>query len=197
MTRPETSIAPDYFESMFLGDNDPWNLESSAYEQAKYDHTIHALPGRTYARGFEVGCAKGVLTSKLAPHCDTLFAIDVSGTALNAARRRCTPFAQVSFANMNFPEQTPDQVFDLIVLSEVAYYWSDRDIRRVGEWIGRHLLPGGDLLLVHWTGETDYPQSGDGALTKLRDALTAKTDVVTAQRCDHYRLDLWRKRACA
>ena len=197
MTRTESSLVPDYFESMFLSDEDPWNLESSPYEQAKYDHTIHALAGRTYAHGFEVGCAKGVLTRKLAPCCDTLFAIDVSGVALKAARQRCTPFAHVSFANMTFPELTPDHIFDLIVLSEVVYYWSDRDIRRAGEWIYQHLSPGGDLLLVHWTGETDYPQTGDDAVAKLHDALTAKADLVTAQRREHYRLDLWRRCTCA
>jgi hypothetical protein len=47
--------------------------------------------------------------------------------------------------------------------------------------------------LVHWTGETDYPQTGDGAVTKLwrdlEDILTVSLD----ERQPAYRLDLWRR----
>ena len=41
------------------------------------------------------------------------------------------------------------------------------------------LARGGDLVLVHWTGETDYPLSGDEAseqlLEKMRPALRDDT----------------------
>ncbi|KPH66708.1 MULTISPECIES: SAM-dependent methyltransferase [Novosphingobium] len=195
MTRPKASLGRDYFESMFQGDEDPWGLESSPYEQAKYNHTLSALAGRVYAQGLEVGCAKGVLTSRLAMQCGSLLAIDVSGTALIAASARCAPYGHVAFAEMAFPHQAPVHAFDLVVLSEVVYYWEDRDIRRSAEWIRLHLEIGGDLLLVHWTGETDYPQSGDDAVAKLQDALPAAMDVIAAERCPNYRLDLWRRRA--
>ena len=63
---------------------------------------------------------------------------------------------------------------------------------RAGERIASALRPGGDVLLVHWTGETDYPQSGDDAVTKLRAALGDRVRVLEARRTDAYRLDLWR-----
>ncbi|WP_327196605.1 SAM-dependent methyltransferase [Sphingobium sp. Leaf26] len=178
---------------MFSGTNDPWDLETSPYEQAKYQDSVAALGGRTYASAFEIGCAKGVLTAKLGIFCKSLFAIDVSITALAAARQRVAHLDHVSFAQMAFPQDAPSGHFDLVVLSEVAYYWDDRDICRTADWLETHLVTGGDLLLVHFTGDTDYPQSGDDAVTKLLAPLTGALDVVTASRRPRYRLDLWRR----
>lgn len=193
MSRLISSLPPEYFEAMFQGAPDPWNLETSLYEQGKYTRSIEALGTRSYPAGFEVGCAKGVLTRRLAQKSDWLLAVDVSGTALRAARQRCADLDHVGFANMRFPQQAPDRNFDLIVLSEVVYYWDDDDIVRAAEWIGDHLKPDGDMLLVHWTGETDYPQSADDAVKKMGAALGERVSVLTAERHSHYRLDLWRK----
>ena len=196
MTRHVSSLAPQYFEQMFQGTQDPWSLETSAYEQAKYAHSIEALGERCYELGFEIGCAKGMLTRQLAEHCRALVAIDVSETALSGARERCAVFDHVSFNRMTFPAQVPlGGPFDLIILSEVIYYWDNADIRRAAKWAGTHGAPGGDLLLVHWTGETDYPQSGDEAVEKFRGAMPGPVEVVTAERRDQYRLDLWRMSA--
>lgn len=196
MTERKGSLKPNYFERMFRETEDPWDLESSAYERDKYAHSLRALGGRRYPLAFEVGCAKGVLTRQLAQHCDALLAIDVSETALAAARDRCEPLDHVSFARMVFPEHAPiGGAFDLIVLSEVVYYWDDGDIGRAAAWIDAHLAKDGDLLLVHWTGDTDYPQTGDEAVEKLRDALGVSVDVLLADRQKHYRLDLWRRTA--
>ncbi|SES17533.1 SAM-dependent methyltransferase [Sphingobium sp. YR768] len=193
MTRHTTSIDPQYFENMFRASNDPWDLESSAYERDKYAHSVGALGGRTYELGFEIGCAKGVLTQALARHCRALLAIDVSETALEAARIRCASLDHISFGRMVFPSQTPiGSAFDLIILSEVAYYWDDADIAHAAAWIAAHLAPRGEILLVHWTGETDYPQSGDDAVSKLQTALASSVNVVIEERAPRYRLDLWR-----
>ncbi|KQM12994.1 class I SAM-dependent DNA methyltransferase [Novosphingobium sp. Leaf2] len=195
MSRSRSSLPPDYFEAMFQGTPDPWDLETSPYEQAKYAHTVQVLNDRTYTAGFEVGCAKGTLTARLAPLCASLWAIDVSGTALRAARRRCVHIPHVAFANMRFPASAPDRMFDLIVLSEVAYYWADLDIKAAATWIKGHLVPGGRIVLVHWTGKTDYPQSGDEAVSKLHSALSPTVTVDIMERRPRYRLDLWRRTA--
>lgn len=192
--RRETSLPADYFEAMFRGDPDPWGLESRAYEAAKHHRSVEALNGRRYRQGLEVGCAGGMLTRRLADVCDRLLAIDVSPTALNRARQRCLDAPQVKFDCLNFPEQTPRTAgFDLLVLSEVAYYWSDDDLGRTVDWIAHGLVPGADILLVHWTGETDYPQTGDGAVTGLRSRLDETVVEVRAERTAEYRLDIWRR----
>ena len=93
---------------------------------------------------------------------------------------------------MTFPAQQPAQSFDLIVMSEVVYYWSIADISAAATYVAQHLCDGGDLLLVHWIGETDYPQTGDGAVRAMRKRLP-QLEIVHADRYDQYRLDLWRK----
>ena len=192
--RRETTLPADYFESMFRSDPDPWGLESRAYEAAKHDRSIEALDGRRYRQALEVGCAGGMLTRRLADTCDRLLAIDVSPTALNRARQRCRDAPQVVFERLNFPQEDPGTAgFDLLVLSEVAYYWSDEDLGRAADWIAQGLVVGGDILLVHWTGETDYPQTGDGAVARLRSRLEGSVTELQAERTAEYRLDLWRR----
>jgi predicted TPR repeat methyltransferase len=196
--RPDTaapsdraSVPPVYFEEMFAGNPDPWQFETSPYEHEKYDTSIGALAGRRYHRTFEVGCANGVLTERLAAICDKLLSVDVSSSALATAGTRNKQTPHVHFQELVFPGQTPDGSFDLIVLSEVVYYWSSADIATAAEWISQRLEAGGDLLLVHWIGETDYPQTGDGAVEQLRKRLPAMK-IIRADRYEKYRLDLWR-----
>lgn len=194
--RHQNSLDADYFEQMFRDTPDPWEFETSAYEQAKYARTLEALGDRRFDRALEVGCANGVLTARLAPLCDRLLAIDVSQTALALARERCRDLAQVAFERLAFPEQTPGgEPFDLLLLSEVVYYWDDGDLRRAADWIAQGVAPGGQVLLVHWTGETDYPQSGDEAVEKLHAMLSDRIDLVRSEREPEYRLDLWRMSA--
>lgn len=194
MSRPVESLGERYFEEMFRGDSDPWGLESRPYEAAKFQQSLSALSGRTYDSGFEVGCAGGALTERLAPRCGSLLAIDISATAVARARRRCAALPQVRIDQMAFPTDQPERgAYDLIVLSEVAYYWNDADLDRAAAAIDRLWAAGGDLLLVHWTGDTDYPQSADDAVGKLGAALPADRRVLVRERREHYRLDLWRR----
>ena len=185
------SVPPVYFEEMFASNPDPWQFETSPYESEKYATSIGALAGRRYHGAFEVGCANGVLTERLASICETLLSIDVSSSALATARTRNEQTAHVEFQELMFPGQTPDGSFDLIVLSEVVYYWSSGDIATAAAWISQRLEAGGDLLLVHWIGETDYPQTGDGAVEQLQQGLPTMK-IIRADRYEKYRLDLWR-----
>ena len=68
--RAARSLPPEYFERMFAGTPDPWEFETSPYEQAKYEHTLDALGERRFRRALEIGCANGVLTERLAGHCE-------------------------------------------------------------------------------------------------------------------------------
>ena len=193
MSRREGSIDPDWFEDLFAREGDPWEFETSDYERAKYDDTLAHLPPGPIGRALEVGCANGVLTERLAPGVDELLATDVSETALAAARDRCADQPNVRFARMRAPREMPDGPFDLLLLSEVVYYWDPADVARLAEWIaGGGVAAGGHLLLVHWIGETDYPQSGDAAVEGLRDDLAERVAVEVTERRGKYRLDRWR-----
>jgi 2-polyprenyl-3-methyl-5-hydroxy-6-metoxy-1,4-benzoquinol methylase len=53
----------------------------------------------TWNSVLEVGCFEGVFTSKLAPHCRSLLACDVSRVACERAARRCAQFPQARIEN--------------------------------------------------------------------------------------------------
>ncbi len=190
--RKAKSLTPTYFEQLYKSDPDPWKFETSAYEAAKYAATIDALGAEPAQSALEVGCANGVLTQALAAHCQALLAIDVSPTALRQAKARCADAPNVTFLLAGLPNDLIPGDFDLIVLSEVAYYWDDGDAERAADILRRQHRAGGRLLLVHWLGETDYPVSGDDAVERMRRSLGEAIRVEHESRTPKYRLDQWR-----
>jgi SAM-dependent methyltransferase len=163
MTTPSgESLPPSFFEAIYAEAPDPWSFATSPYEAAKYAATVAALPRAHYGSALEIGCSIGVLTEQLAARCDALLSIDVAERALSQARERCVHLPQVRFKRLQVPAAFPEGSFDLIIVSEVGYYWSMADLRRARDLIVEHLVPGGHLLLVHWTVEVaEYPISGD------------------------------------
>ncbi len=191
--RHESSLGADYFERIYAGDPDPWGFETSAYEQAKYDHTLNALPRPRFQRALEVGCANGALTARLAGRCGHLIAVDVVDSVLERARRRCQPLENVEIRKASLPRDRIAGPFDLIVISEVAYYWDSTDLAKAGGFLRDVLAGGGHIVLVHWTGETDYPKSADDAVAGLFAALADVVIAIEKKRMPQYRLDLWRR----
>ncbi len=183
------SIPAAWFEAEYARDPDPWRFATSEYEQAKYADTLAALGARRFVSGFEVGCSIGVFTAQLARHCDRLLAVDVAESALSQARQACISNPSVRFATMRVPDQWPEDSFDLILLAEVLYYLDAAEIERVGRQVLRTLRPGGVALLVHWTGPTDYPCSGDEAAERFIAVTSPAIAPVTQARRERYRLD--------
>ena len=163
MTRHATSLPPSYFDAMYTVDPDPWQFDDSAYERAKYAATLAALPRERYPRALEVGCSIGVLTHALSARCDALLSLDMAEIALRQARDRCGSLTHVSFDRAQIPGGWADGTFDLILLSEVVYYLDADDVERLVGRVRGGLAGGGDVVLVHWTGETHYPLTGDDA----------------------------------
>lgn len=191
--RPAGSLPASYFDAIYERDPDPWRFRTSAYERAKYDATLAALPRPRYRRALEVGCSVGVLTRDLAPRCDTLLAVDAAEKALAAARDACADRPNVAFTAIRAPDEWPDgPSFDLILLSEVVYYLNRADVARLAARVRSSLAPGGDCLLVHWTAETDYPLSGDEAAERFIAAASPFAAVMRQERSEKYRLDLLR-----
>lgn len=189
--RATGSLGADYFEGIFSSDEDPWELASSEYERRKFDRTVLALRGRWYRNALEVGCAHGVLTQRLLPLCGRLLAIDISRAALRLARQRLGEQPSLDLTQMVFPGEAPPGRFDLCLLSEVAYYWDRADLAAAAAWLCDHIDLGGQVLLVHYTGETDYPASADEAVGALKQATRKSFRNCLEERTDRYRLDLW------
>jgi SAM-dependent methyltransferase len=193
--QPNT-LPPGYFDDVYRANTDPWQFASSPYEREKYAATLAALSRPHYGRAFEIGCSIGVFTAQLALRCSHLLAIDVSEAALAQARQRCANLPQVEIQKMQVPVEFPTGQFDLILLSEVGYYWSPADMARAADKILAALPPGGQLLLVHWTPVVpDYPQTGDEVHTFFLQKAEPGGPLrhLTAERYEKYRLDLLEK----
>ena len=188
------SLPPSYFDQLYSSNPDPWKFETSEYEANKYAATVAALPKKHYRSAFEIGGSIGVLTQKLAQRCDALLSIDVSKLAQQQAIERCQELTQVSFEIMSVPEQFPQEMFDLTLVSEVGYYWSWEDLKKAQQLIIDHLEPGVHLLLVHWTlYACDYPLSGDEVHDSFFELAPNKLRHLLGQKEEQYRLDLFER----
>ncbi len=189
------SRSAHHFQQIYRSNPDPWAFASSPYEQAKYRQTLAALGDRHFAAGLEVGCSIGILTRLLASHCNTLLGIDLVEEPLLAATARCADQPHVQFKQMQVPDQWPERRFDLIVLSEVLYFLSERDIDRCAEHALRVLLPNPVVVMVNWLGNTQDPTSGDAAAERFIAATSLRLEVRRQERHEGYRLDVLGNRA--
>jgi SAM-dependent methyltransferase len=156
------SLDQGYFDGMYAASADPWGFASRWYEARKYALSLALLPREHYGHAFEPGCSIGVLTELLAPRCDQLLACDVAAAAVDSAARRTASRGNVRVGRMDILRDWPPGKFDLIVFSEVLYYYAGEDLNRVLDRAAAALRPDGNLLAVHWRHPVaDYPRSGD------------------------------------
>lgn len=188
----EGSLDAAYFSAIYAASDDPWSFATSAYETEKYATTLAALPVGRFARVLEIGCSIGVLTAQLARRTDELVAIDIDERALALARMRCATLGNVRFERRAFPNESVAGRFDLVVLSEVAYYWSDADFATARARLAA-LAPGGLVELVHYTPVVEaYVRTGDAVHEAF--LADARFEVLRGERHERYRLDLVRVR---
>jgi SAM-dependent methyltransferase len=186
--RRQHTLSRVYFDDLYARSCDPWQFATSDYERQKYEQTACAI-GSGHGEALEIGCSIGIFTQCLASRCRQLLAIDIAERALDAARENCRGYDNVRFRLMHVPDELPASRFDLIVLSEVGYYWSAPDLDRFIDWLGRGLSPTGLLVLVHWTGETDYPMTADEVHERVLGETRTFLRLETHMRAGLYRLD--------
>jgi SAM-dependent methyltransferase len=149
------TTSQEFFELKYQHNADPWSFASSAYELERYRATTAALTHRRYRRAFEPGCSIGVLTRRLASICDRVEAMDIAPSAVSIARQRCKDLDNVVVECGALPQVNPEGSFDLIVLSEIGYYFSEEQLRSVASRLVERLSRPGVLLAVHWLGSSD------------------------------------------
>jgi SAM-dependent methyltransferase len=165
------TLEPAYFDRMYAASDDPWSLASRWYERRKYAISLGMLPRERYQDAFEPGCSVGVLTQQLGRRCSRVLSCDVSEAAVRAAAERTSGQPGVSVQRRVLPRDWPPGDFDLIVFSELLYYFGGDDLHRVLSQGISALRPGGTLLAVHWRHPVpEYPRTGDD----VHDALAGR-----------------------
>ena len=159
--RPDTT-SPEFFEAMYVANADPWSFASSPYETSRYSSIFAAINDRRYGRAFEPGCSVGYLTEKLACIADEVEAMDISPTAAERTRARCAGLAHVHTTCGALPALIPQGGFDLIVFSEIGYYFDALSLHGLATTLAHRLPVGGVFLAAHWLGaSSDHLLSGD------------------------------------
>jgi SAM-dependent methyltransferase len=156
------TVGPGYFRDRYADSADPYGLADRWYEARKYALTVALLPREHYLAAFEPGCSIGVLTAKLAPRCGSLLACDAIDSAVASARTRTAKLPAVRVERLAIPGDWPPGEFDLIVFSEILYYFDNADLNQVLRLGTAALRHDGHLLAVHWRHPApDHPRTGD------------------------------------
>ncbi|MFL9895213.1 SAM-dependent methyltransferase [Paraburkholderia sp. RL17-383-BIF-A] len=141
-----------YFDELYQQSDDPWKLREGWYERRKRSLTLALLPRPRYRNAFEPGCANGELTVELARRCDMLLAADLHARAVQLTRERVAGAPQVRVEQRTVPGEWPTEAgpFDLIVISEFAYYLDAAELETLASRVSASLTTDGTLLACHW-----------------------------------------------
>lgn len=186
----ESTTSAEFFEMKYRQNPDPWDFACSEYERSRYDSIIGALGERQFDRAFEPGCSVGELTWRLAQRCARVEAMDISATAIGRAKQRCHELSNVELRVGGLPDQMPAGEFDLIVFSEIGYYFDEDSLHKLGKMLVHQLSPCGIFLAAHWLGRSqDHLLSGD----RVHEILGALSGLRIDQSARHgaFRLDRW------
>ncbi|KJH64819.1 methyltransferase [Acinetobacter calcoaceticus] len=142
-----------YFEDLYRHNSDPWGYDSHWYEARKRQICLALLTKPRYPKVLEVGCSNGHLSIHLAQRAEQLWCIDVSECAVQLASERLQEFEHVVVENRKIPEDYSIQKFDLILISEMAYYLSANELHQFIEMLKHSLNDDGEILCCHWRHE--------------------------------------------
>ncbi len=186
---PGESEAAGPFDEMFDEGDDPWGVDSSWYEHRKRALALGVLQRRHHPRVLEIGCSSGVLTAGLDAVAGEVVAMDVSARALQVARRDGPP--GVTWRHGSAPAAMPSGPFDLVVMSEVGYFLTPLALVRTLAAVRRALVPGGEVLLVHWRHPTVGTPLDGPAVHELAAAALGDLPHSARYRDADVAIDLW------
>ena len=148
----QPSYSASWLKNFYKRTVDPYHFDGTPYEAEKYAHTMRLLNGRIYENALEIGAAEGIFTQLLAPICTSVLAVEVADAAVARANERLRGCTNVTFIQATLPHQMPDGQFDLIIASDVLYYFPKDVVLELLARFEEGLKPGGILFTLHYLG---------------------------------------------
>lgn len=141
-----------YFSQMYQAHSDPYQVQSRWYELRKRDVLLAALPRKHYQLAYEPGCGTGTLSVLLAERCHQLICSDSSAEAVAIATQKLRHLSKVAIQQEYLPGDWPvaHGQFDLIVLSEMLYFFDENQLHALIALCGKHLRADGTIVLCNW-----------------------------------------------
>ncbi|GAA1094614.1 bifunctional PIG-L family deacetylase/class I SAM-dependent methyltransferase [Pseudonocardia alni] len=191
---PPSGAPPELFAGLYRDNADPWAVRTSFYERRKRDVLLACLPRERYALAAEPACGLGELTRDLAARCDRVVASDVVDEAVAATTGALggIPGVEVVAADVDDDRAVPGGV-DLVVLAEFLYYLPAARVGAVLDRIAGALVPGGDLVLVHWR-QWPAEAPADAATVHARVVADDRFDTLVEHTDEQFLLHVVRRR---
>ncbi len=140
----------------FAGWNDSFtNLSMPADEVCEWaDLTVERILSLRPQRVLEIGCGKGLLLSRIAPHCSHYFGMDLSAEAICHIKQQLKNSKQ-DWSHVTVCQGAAHELqglepasFDTVVLNSVIQYFPSVDyLVQVLEKIVKLVLPGGQIFI--------------------------------------------------
>lgn len=185
-------VSREAFEDRYVAVKDPWAFETSPYEQHRYATLVRALSRPTYGVVFEPGCSVGVLTEKLALIAERVIATDIAPSAVDRAKTRCARLSNVEVFRADLATYVPPVALDLVVFSEVGYYFETAALGLIVRALASQLRDQGEFMAVHWLGHSDdHIQHGNDVHETLRAVLPLRW--IKGESHEKFRIDCWVK----
>jgi SAM-dependent methyltransferase len=192
-----STTSREFFERMYRTIQDPWSFASSEYERRRYDTILGRVPAGHFENVFEPGCSIGELTARLAERCGFVTAIDIAEAAIATARDRCRDYPNVDVHQGSLLDDMPDGPFDLIVFSEIGYYFSTSQLIDLAASLASGIVPDGQMIAVHWTGvSADHVLAGEDVHRILLEHLPMehlRHETHESASNDGFVLDIWHR----
>lgn len=193
---PDEALRQAHFDALYAADEDPWRVRASWYERRKRAILLAALGKPRYRSVFEPGCGNGEMSAFLAPRCERLLACDGAPAAVAAARRRLADVGGCALRveRRSLPAEWPvEERFDLILVSELAYYFAPAAWEAMLARACANLDDDGELVMCHYLHDFDDRAAATAAVHAAADAMPELRRFVRHQDQD-FLLEGWRRR---
>ena len=112
------------FSKLYKEIKDPWHYNTSAYEKERFKEIIRLAKTVPYKNILEIGSAEGHLTKSLTDISGNVTCLEISKDAISRAKQKAPKAKYINISFQNFDSR--GQKFDLIVCSEVLYYFKNK-----------------------------------------------------------------------
>jgi len=137
------------FASKFADDPDPWGTWNGRDEALKRAAILHALPPRAGGRMLELGAGNGSNSAALSRRTLRLDATEATREGTGLVAQALEGRARARALQLVVPDRPPRPAYDAIVIAELLYYLSPRDMRCLARQTAALLRPSGTLVLAH------------------------------------------------
>ncbi|MGB3753242.1 MAG: methyltransferase [Parerythrobacter sp.] len=161
------------FAATFADDDDPWQTFTARDEAIKRSAIVHAVGPHRLGRVYELASGNGSNSKALITRAMRLDAVEgtAEGTKLTQHALRAEPRARA--LHLPLPARSPRAGYDCIVIAELLYYLTQRQMHRVAIETDRIARPGTRLVLAHHTIDFhDFSQHAHGIHGRFLSSLT-------------------------